>query len=212
MYPAKHYQSNAEDIEFLQKVIKQNPLATLVFNDINNMPNISHIPCHFNSGDDRYLVGHVSNNHPLAAQLKNVASNNVTLNLVFHGENAYISPNYVGTANSSAQLVPTWNYSAVHISGYAIEVVEHDEKHQQMRLTSEYFEQDQTSAWSLDYAPETAINHMLQAITIFKVEITDIQGRLKLSQNKSRNIKEEIAKNLADRGMQVIAQQMLELT
>jgi len=216
-YPAKHYQSTKEQVNKYLALIEDNPLATLIFHTDTGIE-ISHIPCHFTEKNNTRLMAHVSNNHPLAKKLQQ--STSVAINLVFHGGDAYISPNDVSSDNRQAQMVPTWNYAKVHIAGTAVEIKADDEKYNHMEQTSDYFEyrersplawQDSNNYWALGDAPKTAIKHMLNAITVFTVQVDDIDGRFKLSQNKSPQVKEQLAKQLSQRGTAELGQLMLAL-
>jgi transcriptional regulator len=222
MYPAKHYQTSDENITHYHDIIECNPLATLVFSH-NSEIDISHIPCHFsiktsNKNTEQLerstLTAHVSNHHPLAEALKH--STKVALQLVFHGEDAYISPWDVSKQHSHAQSVPTWNYAKVHVSGIAHEIKDRDEKYQYMAASTAYFEQrlsknSITQPWSIEEAPAIAIEKMLNAITIFDITITHLEGRFKLSQNKSKTVQKELAEQLTTRGAQELGQLMLAL-
>lgn len=221
-YPAKHYQSDADYIESYQQLIANNPLATLLFTQQSAIE-ISHIPCHFaikaTSGNEQMLDktvlnAHVSNSHPLVSQLK--SADEVMVNLVFHGHDSYISPTDVSKANSRAQLVPTWNYTKVHVTGIATEITDLDQKYLHMLNTSNYFEekllkQPDSSSWSFEQVPAIAIEKMLNAITIFTIKITRLEGRYKLSQNKSPQVREEIDKQLSRRGKAELGQMMSSL-
>jgi len=216
-YPAKHYQSCEEQLNNYYRIVEDNPLATLIMNT-NTDVEISHIPCHFANKNKTSIMAHVSNNHPLAKKLQQ--SPKVVINLVFHGEDAYVSPNDVSIDNSRAQMVPTWNYAKVHITGSAAEVKDSNEKYNHMMQTSDYFEcsqrsplpgQENNKYWAISDAPDTAIKHMLNAITVFTVQVDNIEGRFKLSQNKSKPVKEQIAKKITVRGNSALGQLMLEL-
>ncbi|QFI38061.1 FMN-binding negative transcriptional regulator [Moritella marina ATCC 15381] len=209
MYPAKHFQSRDQDLDLLFCVISQDPLATLVFIDTEQMPHISHIPCHFAVNND-VIVAHVSNDHPLAAKLNAASTSNdgVDISLIFHGESGYVSPNFVPIDEREGQMVPSWNYIKVHVTGCATAITAPADKYQQMALTSAHFEQYQAQPWTLDSASSTAINHMLKAITVFSVSIVGLEGRFKLSQNKSANMRSHIAEQLSLQGKKLLAQQM----
>jgi len=202
MYPPKHYQiqDKNEHIKLIE-LIQNKPLATLVINIAGEPPHISHIPFHFNEQQSE-LIGHTSNQHPLAKQLK--LNQMQDISLIFHGEEGYISPNY-----SQGQPVPTWNYAKVLVRGEAKAVTDNDEKYKQMDKTTQYFERDQEKPWVLDSTPNKAIIQMLNAITIFKITITEISGQFKLSQNKSTSIKQEISEALHLKGNKTLAKQML---
>lgn len=222
MYPAKHYQANEKNISHYHEIIESNPLATLLFSYKSEI-DVSHIPCHFsiktsNTNTQQLergtLTAHVSNHHPLAEVLQR--SSTVALQLVFHGEDAYISPRDVSEQHSHAQSVPTWNYAKVHVSGVAHEIKDFDDKYQYMAASSAYFEQrlsknSMTQPWSIEEAPAMAIKKMLNAITIFSISITHLEGRFKLSQNKSKAVKKDIAEQLTIRGDEELGQLMLKL-
>ncbi|AAZ27691.1 FMN-binding negative transcriptional regulator [Colwellia psychrerythraea] len=222
MYPAKHYQTNEENITHYHEIIESNPLATLLFSHESEI-DVSHIPCHFslktsNTNTQQLerstLTAHVSNHHPLAKVLQR--SSTVALQLVFHGEDAYISPRDVSKQHSHAQSVPTWNYAKVHVSGIAHEVKDSDDKYQYMAASTAYFEQRRSTnnidkPWSIEEAPAIAIKKMLNAITIFSINITHLEGRFKLSQNKSKAVQKEIAEQLTTRGVEELGQLMLAL-
>ncbi|NQZ52465.1 MAG: FMN-binding negative transcriptional regulator [Moritella sp.] len=176
MSQIKHDNDAAKKMTYALTIIEQHPLATLVFIDANNNPHISHIPFHL-SADERYLIGHVSNHHPLAKKFKAISGDKgeVNLNLVFHGESRYMSPNDVAPCDRKPQTVPTWHYSNTHVVGEAVEIVDTTDKYQQMVLTSAYFEQNQTTPWTMDKVSSTAVSHMLNAITVFKVLITELK-------------------------------------
>lgn len=222
MYPAKHYQANEENITHYHDIIESNPLATLLFSHKSEI-DVSHIPCHFSlktsSTNTQQLVrstltAHVSNLHPLAEMLQQSPA--VALQLVFHGDDAYISPSYVSKRHSCAQSVPTWNYAKVHVSGTAHAIKDVDDKYQYMAASTAYFEQrlsknNMNQPWSIEEAPAMAIQKMLNAITIFSITITHLEGRFKLSQNKSKAVQKEIAEQLTVRGFQELGQLMLAL-
>lgn len=222
MYPAKHYQTSEESITHYHDIIESNPLATLLFSHQSEI-DVSHIPCHFSLKtsstntqqlERSTLTAHVSKHHPLTEVLQH--SSAVALQLVFHGEDAYISPRDVAKQHSHAQSVPTWNYAKVHISGTAQEVKDVDEKYQYMAASTAYFEQrlsknNMTQPWSIEEAPAIVIKKMLNAITIFSITITHLEGRFKLSQNKSKAVQKEIAEQLTTRGVEELGQLMLAL-
>jgi len=216
MYPPKHFQIKLDESSTLSEqnkllnLVANNPLATLIFNNDELQADISHIPFHVTETEKSnelnelsVLIGHVSKQHPLA---KRLANNNETINLVFHGEQAYISPNML--PNKTHNSVPTWNYAKVHITGKAIEITSIEEKYQQMSQTTEFFEQGQQTPWLLPQTASKPIMQMLNAICIFKVNVVRVEGRFKLSQNKSADIRAKIAEQVAKQNKPLLAQQI----
>jgi transcriptional regulator len=154
-YPKAHFIDNNEPN--LIKVIKQNPLATLVYCDDNGKVDISHIPFHFQQPlqvndesciNQQILVAHISNHHPLAVQLNRQqvlqsvkeSSKSTSIKLIFHGENDYISPNDIAVTHRHLNPVPSWNYVNVHIEGKVSVIGGAQQKLRQILDSSEYFE------------------------------------------------------------------------
>jgi transcriptional regulator len=213
MYPAKHFQITSGDDQHnnknrqqLAELIIENPLATLLIKGQDSFDHVSYIPVHFDSAK-YYLLGHVSNQHPLATQLK--LNQTADVNLLFHGEHGYISPNYVTGELSKEQGVPTWNYCNVNVCGTAKVILDEKEKYQHMQQTTDYFEQGQQSPWQLDSLSDKLLKQMFSAITMFTINIDDIGGRFKLSQNKSMPVRQQIAKQLQLQGKDKLAKQMV---
>jgi len=219
MYPAKYFQTSEEERHKLSVLINDNALATLLVNIDEPLPHISHIPFHFaednasTEAENNVLIAHVSNQHPLAEKL--LTQDNVQLSLVFHGEHSYISP-HCGTktnnanGNTRGQVVPTWNYAKVHVTGNATAIVDPELKYQQMKISSQHFERDQQKPWQLTEVSDKRIRQMLTAITFFKVSIGTIEGRFKLSQNKTAEVKAKIAEQVSSRNKPLFAQQILD--
>ncbi len=133
------------------------------------------------------LYGHVAKKNPLLSGLGNAPK--VTIN--FLGDHAYISPNWYLTNDQ----VPTWNYQAVVVEGKAttlnedgtLKVITH-----LSALHEEQFEQP----WTMDKLTEKKTNAMLRAIVGFKIDITKISGKSKMSQNKDQKNKDSLISGL----------------
>ncbi|PKI12612.1 FMN-binding negative transcriptional regulator [Colwellia sp. 12G3] len=222
MYPPKYFQTSDEENHKLSALINDNPLATLLVNIDEPLPHISHIPFHFAEDDattevkSKVLIAHVSNQHPLAARL--LTQGDVPLSIVFHGEQCYISP-HCGTNvntnnandNTNGQVVPTWNYAKVHVTGIATAIIDPELKYQQMKISSQHFEREQQRPWELTEVSDKKIRQMLTAITFFKVYIDTFEGRFKFSQNKPTAVRAQIAEQVARRNKPLLAQQIRDL-
>ncbi len=121
------------------------------------------------------LYGHI------AKQNKQVEALNAADDLIvtFLGEDAYISPSWY----QSTEQVPTWNYQAVEIKGKAQLLDQQGTLFVVDRL-SQIHESQFTDPWLIGKLSENKINAMLKAIVGFRIEITEIKGHSKMSQNK----------------------------
>jgi transcriptional regulator len=109
---------------------------------------------------------------------------------IVRGPDAYGSPSWYASKAENGRVVPTWNYVTAHVYG---QLVVHDDpdwvegvvrrltaKHEAARLTSP----GQPPAWSVDDAPRAFIEGQLRAIVGLELQITRIEAKNKLSQNR----------------------------
>jgi transcriptional regulator len=126
------------------------------------------------------LLGHVARNNP---QWR-VTSTGEAL-IIVRGPNAYISPGWYQTKLDHGRVVPTWNYITVHVHG---RLVIHDDPawvEENVRRLSGHHERTRTAPWSVDDAPDAYIAGQLKAIVGVEVVIDRVEGKWKLSQNRS---------------------------
>ena len=109
---------------------------------------------------------------------------------IVRGPDAYVSPSWYAAKAEHGRVVPTWNYVTAHVYG---RLVVHDDpawvedvvrrltaKHEAARLASP----GQPPAWSVDDAPRKFIEGQLRAIVGLELQITRIEAKAKLSQNR----------------------------
>ncbi len=139
-------------------------------------PLASHLPLLIDRtlGAQGTLRGHMARANSqwrLAAQSEVLA--------VFSGPHAYISPTWY----EADDVVPTWNYVAVHVYG-TLRLVEDPEALMAIvRDTVTFYERSQPVPWTISGSREF-LERMLQAIVGFEIEITRIEGKWKLNQNQ----------------------------
>ncbi|MFH2133044.1 MAG: FMN-binding negative transcriptional regulator, partial [bacterium] len=126
-----------------------------------------------NQGKSGALIGHMDRNNPHTAYL----SNDKTL-VIFQGPNAYISPNVY----KSSQL-PTWNYIAVHVKGRTAITESADAVMDSMIKMAAILETG-PNPYALD-KENTKMQHLIKHVVGFEIEILEMTGRFKLSQNKN---------------------------
>lgn len=186
MYVPPHYRNSDQDQ--LIAFIRSHSFGILVSNGID-LPAITHLPFAIESEQPLVLSGHLAKSNPHAVLLQ--PESKVTV--VFSGPHAYVSP---GLYNSS-QNVPTWNYIAVHAHG-KIELCDDAEKEQVLRTMISEFEPGYAEQFST--LPDNYLEPMKKAITAFKVHIDLLDGKFKLSQNKTKEEQERIRAHFANDG------------
>jgi transcriptional regulator len=105
--------------------------------------------------------------------------------LVCGGAQAYISPTWYAAKAEHGRVVPTWNYSAVHLTGRAR--VHHDPEWLRAAVTDlvERHESGRREPWQVTDAPEKYIDAQLRAIVGVEIRVERVEGKAKLSQNRS---------------------------
>jgi transcriptional regulator len=185
--------TNAEDRpEVLADFVRAHPLATLVSAGPAGELWATHLPvvCDPARGPRGTIEGHVARANPhhklvraAAAHATDVAPRESLV--IFTGPDAYISPAWYPSKAEHGKVVPTWNYIAVHAYG-TLRLREEPEwlLAHVTRLTNQN-EARRPERWTVSDAPDEYIARELQAIVGFELEVTRLEGRWKMSQNRS---------------------------
>lgn len=124
---------------------------------------------------------------------------------LFSGVDAYITPSWYATKQETGKVVPTWNYETIHAYG-APEFFQDEERLLDLvtRLT-QHHEGRIGSAWQVSDAPEDFIRSQLRGIIGFRMAITRLQGKRKMSQNRPLADREGVAAGLRQQGRDDVA-------
>jgi transcriptional regulator len=126
------------------------------------------------------LLGHLARANP---QWQRVKPGMEAL-AIFLGPNTYITPSWYPTKQQSGKVVPTWNYLAIHASGTLSFFDDPDELRAHVGKMTDTHEQRRDAPWAVNDAPERFVEQMLKAIIGFKLRITRLEGKWKMSQNR----------------------------
>jgi transcriptional regulator len=166
------------DVARLHALVRAHPFATLV-SEVGGVPFASHLPLLLDAsrGALGTLEGHVAGPNPH----KDAFDGATPALAIFHGPHSYVSPRwYAGGPN-----VPTWNYVAVHAVGKPRQVSDAARVRDLLARTATLFEAGAKEPWSLADVPEGWAAGMARAIVAFELPIDELQGKRKLSQNKT---------------------------
>jgi transcriptional regulator len=97
---------------------------------------------------------------------------------------AYVSPSWYASKAEHGKVVPTWNYEVVHAHG---RLVAHDDVgwlDTLVRDLTARHEAGRTEPWAVDDAPPDFVANMLRGIVGIELEVTRLEGKRKLSQNR----------------------------
>ncbi|AUM14160.1 FMN-binding negative transcriptional regulator [Ketobacter alkanivorans] len=100
----------------------------------------------------------------------------------FDGPHGYVSPRWY----SQPDGVPTWNFLSVQVVGAAELIKTEAESVSVLRHMSEINEEHYGEGWTLDELAADKLSMMLKALVFFRIKIQSMEGKAKLSQNRSK--------------------------
>jgi transcriptional regulator len=147
----------------------------------------THIPLLLRRDEGRLgaLYGHVARSNPHVKLLGSEAL------VVFSGPHGYVSPTWYSDRTTN---VPTWNYVAVHCTGTAVAVDRDQLAH--LSEMAEKYEGARANGWSTRELKSEIAEMMPRGVVTFRMEIARIEGKAKLSQNKSREERVRVIEGL----------------
>jgi transcriptional regulator len=184
MYIPKDFEE--KDINKLLQFMKEYNFGVLI-NNLNGKPIAAHLPFIIGgSGNNVILKSHMAKANP---QWKSFNGKDEVL-VIFSEPHSYISPSLYNHERN----VPTWNYIAVHAYGIPQIITNENEIESLFDLTFDTFEKSYKAQWNnLDIEYK---NKLLEGITAFKINVNKIEGKFKLSQNKTSEERKRIINSL----------------
>lgn len=120
--------------------------------------------------------------------------------LVVAGPQAYISPSWYASKAEHGRVVPTWNYSTVQIIGRARVHEDAGWARNAVDVLTERHEAQRPLPWSAADAPEEYIRGQIRAIVGIEIAVERVDGKAKLSQNRSAADREGVVAGLRQEG------------
>jgi transcriptional regulator len=184
MYIPKY--AEISEIPLLHQFIEHHSFGTLITATPHEL-HANHFPFVLDR-EGGFLLMHLARANPHSTAMRDHAASLV----IFRGPHAYISP----TLYENELNVPTWNYTAVHAHCRA-ELVGDDELEEILQRSVDHFEKNRPNPWKYEL-PADFRQPMLEAIVGVRLRIEKLEGKFKLSQNRSpedyRGVFEEFQK------------------
>ena len=137
----------------------------------------SHIPFLVErQGEQLHLLGHLARPN---LQVEDLRQGGEVL-AIFSGPHAYVSPSWYAAGPS----VPTWNYVDVHAYGTVRLIEDEDWLRGLLQHLSDRHEAGSPALWRMQDLPESYLKGMLKGIIGLDIEVTRLEGKYKLSQNR----------------------------
>ncbi len=193
MYVPGHFR--LDDPAALRAFMRAHAFATLV-TLVDGAPFATHLPVLVDDapgegGPELVLRAHVARANP---QWRALAEQDALV--IFSGPHAYVSPAWYTVAES----VPTWNYTAVHAYGRGCILAEPDAVRDVLRRLTDANEAGFAQPWRMEDLPGDYVEGMMRGIVAFAIPVTRLEGKAKLSQNRSAEDRTGVVAALAASG------------
>lgn len=117
--------------------------------------------------------------------------------VLFNGPDAYVTPSWYASKREHGKVVPTWNYVAVHAYGEVEFFDDETRLHDAVTRLTTLHEGARPVPWAVTDAPEPFIKAQLKGIVGIRFVITRLEGKVKMSQNRSAADRSGVAEGLA---------------
>jgi transcriptional regulator len=175
-----------EDRATILAFMRANPFAILVSN-VDGIPFATHLPLLIDDDDDQIVIqGHMARAN---AHWKSMKEGEESL-IIFHGPHAYISPSLYELRES----VPTWNYAAVHVYGEPTLFTDEESLRATLHRMIDTFESSYMAQWS--ELSEQYQSRMMKHIVGFNIKVKRLEGKFKLSQNRTKGEQAQVIQSL----------------
>ena len=185
--PASFERSDPDELHAL---IERHSFGLLV-SQHDGEPLASHLPLLLEPGAGQRgcLVGHMAKANPQWRQ-----ADGQTVLAAFSGPHAYVSPSWY----EAQDVVPTWNYAAVHVYGRFQAIHDAAELVEIVRGFVAFYERNMPAPWRMP--EDDFIRRMTHSIVGFRIPIDRIEGKWKLSQNQPADRRQKVIAALDRRG------------
>jgi transcriptional regulator len=180
MYIPPHFREDRADV--LHQMMEQHNFATLVTLGADGLI-ANHIPMLLDrtAGPFGTLRGHVSKANPQWQD----SLPDVEALAIFQGPAAYISPSWYPSKEETGRVVPTYNYIVVHAHGLMRTFQDPAQLHEHVRAMTNRQESAFAQPWRIEDAPPEFIKGMLKGIVGIEIPIARLEGKWKVSQNRT---------------------------
>jgi transcriptional regulator len=180
VYIPKHFEEKR--VPVLHAFMAAHPFATLVTMSAAGLI-ASHIPIVLERDGTELgvLRGHLSRANP---QWRGAVPGVEAL-AIFHGPEQYITPAWYPEKVETGKVVPTWNYVAVHAYGPLRIVEDAAWLREHLETLTNAHEAQRPEPWRVSDAPEEYVATMAKGIVGFELPVTRLEGKWKVSQNRS---------------------------
>jgi transcriptional regulator len=189
MYQPAHFVE--QDAQALAALMRESPLATLIHHAGGELC-ADLLPLEVDRiGAGWRLTGHVARANPLWK-----GADGQSVLVLFQGPQAYVTPNWYPSKAENGKAVPTWNYTMVQAHGRLRAIDDPAWVRALVTRLTQRHEAGRDQPWHVTDAPPDYVDAMLRAIVGIEIEVTRLEGKFKLSQNRPLDDRASVAAGL----------------
>lgn len=197
MYIPPHF--NEDRVDVLHHLIRDHGLATLVTYGPSGLI-ASHVPLVLDTSDPTEPFGTLRGHLSRANQQWKDYSREVSALAIFAGPQHYITPSWYPAKTEHGKVVPTWNYIVVHAYGRLETYDDRESLLANVEALTTQHEASRAEPWKVSDAPASYIDAQLKGIIGISLRIDRLEGKWKISQNRSAVDQASVAAALHDAG------------
>jgi transcriptional regulator len=195
MYQPPHFREDRLDVQ--HALMRAHPLGLLISSGAGGlMANPVPFILHADASERGTLACHVSRANPHWRELSVVEECLV----VFQGPQEYITPTWYETKRETGKVVPTWNYATVHAWGKPHVTNDTDWLRRNVEALTRAHEGARALPWEVNDAPPEFVAAQLRGIVGIEIPITRIEGKWKVSQNRTEKDRAGVVSGLRKQG------------
>lgn len=191
MYQPPHFREDRRDVQ--HALIAAHPLGLLITAGPGGLQ-ANPVPFLIDAGASAHgtLRAHLARANPQLAELACVGECLV----VFQGPQHYVSPSHYPTKRETGKVVPTWNYITVHAWGAPRVMDDAAWLRRQIDDLTRHNESSEAVPWNVTDAPEAYVAAQMKGIVGVEIPIARIEGKWKVSQNRTAADRQGVAAGL----------------
>jgi len=182
-------------IPVIQKLMEDHPFASLITMCSSGLL-ATHIPMVLERDDSPrgLLKCHISRANPQWREF----SPDLEVLAIFSGPQHYITPSWYPEKQETGKVVPTWNYAVVHAYGHLRIIEDSEWLMDHLQSLVKINEAEFPTPWKIEDAPADYIASQVKGIVGFEMVIERLEGKWKVSQNRSEEDRGGVADGLAE--------------
>lgn len=191
-----------DDLEAMHGLIRVRPLGLLITGGaLGLLADPVPFVLDADGGEFGTLRAHLSRANPQYRAL--IAAEECLV--AFQGPEAYITPSWYETKRETGKVVPTWNYVAVHAWGRPRVVEDGEWIRAQVEALTKQMEGQRPVPWAVSDAPEAFVDAQIKGIFGLEIPIDRLEGKRKVSQNRSEGDRAGVVQGLRSSGDDAMA-------